>query len=462
MLDLLLSSHGICLFMFVSAFGLMIFGFPVAFTLAGTGIAFAALGSALGVFPWPMLATTNGRIVALLLNETLLAVPLFVFMGVVLERSKIAENLLLTMGQLFGGLRGGLGISVVLVGALLAASTGIVGATVVTMGLISLPAMLKANYDKPLAAGVICASGTLAQLIPPSTVLILLGMTLQNADTQANLRLGRFGGATISITDLFSAALLPGLVMVLLYIGWLLFKAATDPASCPALVMSAEERRTLGTRVLKAMLPPLLLIVVVLGSILGGLATATESAALGALGAVLLAVAMGQFSFAMLRQVAHSTLVISTMIFAILLGATVFTLVFRGLGGEDVVIDLITLLPGGQVTAVIFVLSLIFLLGFIIDTFEIIFIVVPIFGPVLIMLGTDPIWLGVAMAIVLQTSYLTPPFGFAIFYLQGVGRGIEIETIYRGVIPFTLIQLTAVAVIWAFPELATWLPKVLF
>jgi tripartite ATP-independent transporter DctM subunit len=448
--------------MFVSAFGLMIFGFPVAFTLAGAGIAFAGLGALLGVFPWPMLSTTNGRILDLLINETLLAVPLFVFMGVVLERSKIAEKLLLTMGQLFGGLRGGLGISVVLVGALLAASTGIVGATVVTMGLISLPAMLQAKYDKPLAAGVICASGTLAQLIPPSTVLILLGMTLQNATTQANLRMGKFGGSSVSITDLFGAALLPGLVMVLLYIGWLLFKAWTDPESCPPIEMSAAERRSLGGRVLKAMLPPLVLIVVVLGSILGGFATATESAALGALGAVALAIVSRRFSLAMLREVAHSTLVISTMIFAILLGATIFTLVFRGLGGEDVVIDLISLLPGGQVTAVIFVLLLIFLLGFIIDTFEIIFIVVPIFGPVLIMLGTDPIWLGVAIAIVLQTSYLTPPFGFAIFYLQGASREIEIESIYRGVIPFTAIQLSAVVVIWVFPELATWLPTVLF
>lgn len=462
MLDLLMTSEAICLIMFVSAFGLMVFGFPVAFTLAGTGIAFAGLGALLGEFPWPMLSTTNGRILDLLINETLLAVPLFVFMGVVLERSKIAEKLLLTMGQLFGGLRGGLGISVVLVGALLAASTGIVGATVVTMGLISLPAMLQAKYDKPLAAGVICASGTLAQLIPPSTVLILLGMTLQNAATQANLRMGNFSGSSVSITDLFGAALLPGLVMVLLYIGWLLFKAWADPESCPPIEMSAEERRSLGGRVLKAMLPPLVLIVVVLGSILGGFATATESAALGALGAVALAIVSGRFSLAMLRDVAHSTLVISTMIFAILLGATIFTLVFRGLGGEDVVIDLISLLPGGQVTAVIFVLALIFLLGFIIDTFEIIFIVVPIFGPVLIMLGTDPVWLGVAIAIVLQTSYLTPPFGFAIFYLQGASREIEIESIYRGVIPFTAIQLSAVAVIWFFPELATWLPRVLF
>jgi len=460
--DLLISAHGLCLLMFVSTFGLMIFGFPVAFTLAGAGIAFAALGSALAVFPWPMLSTITSRIVALLLNETLLAVPLFVFMGVVLERSRIAEELLTTMGQLFGGQRGGLGVSVVLVGALLAASTGIVGATVVTMGLISLPAMLKANYDRSLASGVICASGTLAQLIPPSTVLILLGMTLQNANTQANLRLGNFGGATVTITDLFGAALLPGLVMVGLYVGWLLAKAAIEPESCPPLQMTAEQRRTLGRRVLKAMLPPLILIVLVLGSILGGFATATESAALGALGSVVLAILMGQFSFAMLRRVAHSTLVISTMIFAILIGATVFTLVFRGLGGEDLVIEMISLLPGGQVSAVIFVLALIFLLGFIIDTFEIIFIIVPIFAPVLIMLGTDPIWLGVAMAIVLQTSYLTPPFGFAIFYLQGVGRGIGAETIYRGVIPFTLIQLFAVAIIWLFPGLATWLPKVVF
>jgi len=458
----LLSGEGLALLMFIAAFGLLVFGFPVAFTLAGVGIAFAALGSAIDAFPWPMISSANGRILDLLVNETLLAVPLFVFMGVALERSKIAEELLTTMGQLFGSVRGGLGISVILVGALLAASTGIVGATVVTMGLISLPAMLRARYDRSLAGGVICASGTLAQLIPPSTVLILLGMTLQNANAQANLRMGRFDAQMVTITDLFAAALLPGLLLVGLYIAWLLIRAALDPEACPPLRMNDRERASLLPRVLKAMLPPLTLIVVVLGSILSGLATATESAALGALGAVVLALLRGQLSLAMLRDIGHSTVAISTMIFAILLGATIFTLVFRGLGGEEMVIDLIDLLPGGATGAVIFVLLLIFLLGFIVDTFEIIFIVVPIFAPVLIMLGVDPIWLGIAMAIVLQTSYLTPPFGFAIFFLQGVNRAIPIEAIYRGVLPFTLIQLLAVAVLWFLPGLATWLPTVLF
>lgn len=457
----LLSGEGLALVMFGAVFALLVLGFPVIFTLAGTGLGFAFIGSLLGVFPWPMVSSINGRIIDLLVNETLLAVPLFVFMGVVLERAKIAEELLVTMGQLFGGLRGGLGISVIVVGALLAASTGIVGATVVTMGLISLPAMLRAKYDRRLASGVICASGTLAQLIPPSTVLILLGMTLQNANTQANLRMGNFAGSAVTITDLFTAALLPGLVMVGLYVVWLLIKAAIEPAACPALPMTREERRTLGMRVAKAMLPPLALIILVLGSILAGFATATESAALGALGAVLLAMARRQFGLQTLRGVAHSTLVISTMIFGILIGATIFTLVFRGLGGEDMVIDLIDLLPGGLTTALIFVLALVFFLGFIIDTFEIIFIVVPIFAPVLIMLGADPIWLGIAIAIVLQTSYLTPPFGFAIFYLQGATNAISLETIYRGVLPFTLIQIFAVGVIWVFPDIVTWLPRIL-
>jgi len=443
-------------------FLVLLSGFPVAFALSGVAVGFAFIMAQFDLFTWGMMSSVAGRIIDLMTNETLVAVPLFVFMGVILERSRIAEDLLITMGQAFGKLRGGLGISVIVVGALLAASTGIVGATVVTMGLISLPAMLRANYDKSLASGVICASGTMAQLIPPSTVLILLGIMLQNANTQANLLQGLFAGPTVSITDLFAASILPGLLLIGLYIAWMLVCALRNPAACPPLEMTADEGRTLGLRILKAVIPPVTLIVLVLGSILTGIATATESASVGALGACLLAAARGRLGLAMVRDVSKSTLQISNMIFAILIGATIFSLVFRGIGGDEAVIELVSDMPGGQVGAVLFVLGIMFLLGFLVDTFEIIFIVVPIFAPVLIVMGVDPVWLGVAMAVILQTSYLTPPFGFAIFYLQGVAEQLTGPTIYRGVVPFVVIQLLAIGVIWAFPGLATWLPRILF
>ncbi len=454
--------HILALLLFAGVFVILISGFPVVFSLAGTAVIFAGLGVLTGDFSWVLLSSIPGRIVTILADETLVAVPLFVFMGVVLEKSKLAEDLLVTMGQLFGDLRGGLAISVVLVGALLAASTGIVGATVITMGLISLPAMTKAKYDPKLSSGVICASGTLAQLIPPSTVLILLGIMLQNANSQANMKLGKFGGDVVTSTDLFAAAMLPGLVLVAGFIGFVIYKAIRDPASCPAIVMTEAERSGRLRRVLVAALPTLTLILVVLGSILTGIATATESAALGALGAMLLALLKRKLTIDLLWRVSQDTLQISVMVYAILIGSTFFSLVFRGLGGEDIITDLIRQIPGGQSGAVIFVLALMFLLGFILDTFEIIFIVVPIFAPALFILGVDPIWLGTAMAIVLQTSYLTPPFGFALFYLQGVAPQLRSIDIMRGVIPFVLLQLLGVVAIWFVPELATWLPKVLF
>lgn len=454
--------HILALLLFAGVFVILISGFPVVFSLAGTAVIFAGLGVLTGDFSWVLLSSIPGRIVTILADETLVAVPLFVFMGVVLEKSKLAEDLLVTMGQLFGDLRGGLAISVVLVGALLAASTGIVGATVITMGLISLPAMTKAKYDPKLSSGVICASGTLAQLIPPSTVLILLGIMLQNANSQANMKLGKFGGDVVTSTDLFAAAMLPGLVLVAGFIGFVIYKAIRDPASCPAIVMTEAERNGRLRRVLVAALPTLTLILVVLGSILTGIATATESAALGALGAMLLALLKRKLTIDLLWRVSQDTLQISVMVYAILIGSTFFSLVFRGLGGEDIITDLIRQVPGGQSGAVIFVLVLMFLLGFILDTFEIIFIVVPIFAPALFILGVDPIWLGTAMAIVLQTSYLTPPFGFALFYLQGVAPQLRSIDIMRGVIPFVLLQLLGVVAIWFVPELATWLPKVLF
>jgi tripartite ATP-independent transporter DctM subunit len=455
------TSELLAVLMFAGAFLILLTGFPVAFGLMGAAVAFAALGVAFGDFAWPLMSSAGGRLVDLMTNETLVAVPLFIFMGVVLERSRIAEELLITMGQAFGKLRGGLGISVIVVGAILSASTGIVGATVVTMGLISLPAMTRAGYDRSLSSGIICASGTLAQLIPPSTVLILLGITLQNANTQANLRMGQFGGSTLSITDLFAAAFLPGLLLVGLYILWIALAALLRPASCPAITITADERRDLWRRALVAVLPPIALIVLVLGSIITGTATATESSAVGALGACLIAALRGRFRAGLLTEVARSTFFISTMIFAILIGATIFAMVFRGLGGDHVVERFVTDLPGGVNGAIFFVLAVVFFLGFLIDTFEIIFIVMPIFAPVLIVLGADPILFGVLVAIVLQTSYLTPPFGFAIFYLQGVAKDLSITTIYRGVLPFVALQLLAMALVWFFPALATWLPAVL-
>ncbi len=459
MIDL---SHILALLLFAGVFIILISGFPVAFSLAGTAMIFAGLGVLTGDFTWVLLSSIPGRIVTILLDETLVAVPLFVFMGVVLEKSKLAEDLLVTMGQIFGDMRGGLAISVVLVGALLAASTGIVGATVITMGLISLPAMTKAKYDPKLSSGVICASGTLAQLIPPSTVLILLGIMLQNANSQASIKMGKFGSSVVTSTDLFAAAMLPGLILVSAFIGYIIYKAIRHPESCPAIVMTEAERRGRLRRVMVAALPTLSLILVVLGSILGGIATATESAALGALGAMILGVFKRKLNFRMLQQVSKDTLQISVMVYAIMIGSTFFSLVFRGLGGEDIITDLIRQVPGGQNGAVIFVLALMFVLGFLLDSFEIIFIVVPIFAPALLMLGVDPIWLGTAMAIVLQTSYLTPPFGFALFYLQGVAPQLRSIEIIRGVIPFVGLQLLGVVAIWLIPGMATWLPSVLF
>jgi tripartite ATP-independent transporter DctM subunit len=454
-------SELLALLMFLAAFAVLLTGFPVAIALMGTSVAFAALGAALDAFSWRLMSSVGGRLIDLMTNETLVAVPLFIFMGVVLERSRIAEELLVTMGQAFGKLRGGLGISVVLVGAILAASTGIVGATVVTMGLISLPAMIRAGYDKQLATGVICASGTMAQLIPPSTVLILLGITLQNANIQANLQMGVFAGSSVSITDLFAAAFVPGLMLVGLYALWIIFTAWRRPEACPAIEVSEEERRDLWRRALVAIVPPLALIILVLGSIITGTATATESSAVGALGACLIAVLRGRFQRGLVMDVARSTFFISTMIFTILIGATILALVFRGFGGDHVVARFVTDLPGGLNGAILFVLVLIFFLGFLVDTFEIIFIVIPIFAPVLIVLGADPLLFGVLVAIVLQTSYLTPPFGFAIFYLQGVARDIAVTTIYRGVLPFVGLQILAVVLVWVFPALATWLPGIL-
>jgi tripartite ATP-independent transporter DctM subunit len=449
--------------MFLATIGAVLAGYPVAFTLAGVGLIFAGLGMALGVFDAAILSALVGRYFGTMTNETLVAVPLFVFMGVMLERSKIAEALLTTMGELFGSLRGGLGYSVVIVGALLAASTGIVGATVVTMGLLSLPAMMRAGYDPKLAAGTICAAGTLGQIIPPSTVLIFVGDILQGANQQAQLELGNLAPEPISVGQLFAGAMLPGLALVALYLAWILFKSIAEPRSCPPLEMSDERRAGLARRALTALAPPLLLMLAVLGSILAGIATPTESASVGAVGAMLLAGVKNRFDRRVLHEVMRTTLSITSMIFVILLGASVFSLVFRGLGGENLVHDALASMPGGVFAAVLAVMAVVFVLGFFLDTFEIIFIVVPIAAPALLKLGVDPVWLGVMIGMNLQTSFLTPPFGFALFYLRGVaGKFVRTVDIYRGVLPFVGLQLAGVALVWLVPGMATGLPDRLF
>lgn len=443
--------------------GALLLGFPVAFTLAGTSLLFAGLGHLAGHFDLVFLLGLAPRYFGIMLNETLVAVPLFIFMGFVLERSGIAEDLLRTAGALFGARPGGLGYAVVVVGAVLAASTGVVGAVVVTMSLISLPTMLRAGYDPRLATGVIGASATLAQLIPPSTALILVADMLQGVNQTAQLALGNLAPEPVSVGDLFAGAFLPGLLLVALFLLWVGFRAWRQPASCPPLVLEAAERRELGRRVLTALVFPSLLIVSVLGSILAGIATATESASIGAVGALLFAGARGRLGLATLHQACLRTALTSAMIFVILFGASVFSLVFRGLGGEALVEEGLRAMPGGPVGAMAVFMGLVFVLGFFLDTFEIIFITVPIFGPPLLMMGLDPVWLGVMIGLNLQTSFLTPPFGATLFYQRSATpASVSTADIWRGSITPTLLQVTALALVWLFPALATWLPKVAF
>ena len=449
--------------MFFGVIGMLMLGFPVAFTLGGTSLIFALIGMQYGVFDPSNFGALAGRYIGYMTNEVLVAVPLFIFMGVMLERSQIAEQLLVTMGKLFGNLRGGLGISVILVGAMLAASTGVVGATVVTMGLISLPAMLKAGYRPALATGVICASGTLGQIIPPSTVLIFMGDMIAGIHSQVQMSKGNFAPTSVSVGDLFAGAFFPGLLLVGLYLGFIVFKAITDPTSCPATPVAPEDRKDLGREIMTAFVPPLALIVAVLGSILGGIATPTEAASVGAVGATLLAALRWRLSFGVLRQTAVATATITSMIFVILFGASIFAIVFRQMGGDNLVEEFLTRLPGGATGAMIAVMVIMFVLGFILDTFEIIFIVIPITAPVLLGLGIDPVWLGVMVGVNLQTSFLTPPFGFALFYLRGVApNSISTMQIYRGAVPFVFLQIVAIALLFIFPGIVTWLPSVLY
>ena len=433
-------------------------GFPVALSLGGTALIFAGLGVLGGSFNEALLTGLPNRLFGIMTNEMLVAVPLFVFMGVTLERARIAEDLLETMSALFGAMRGGLGISVTLIGMLLAASTGIVGATVVTMGLLSLPTMLRRGYSPEISSGIICASGTLGQIIPPSIVLVMLGDVMTTAYQQAQLEMGIFSPKTVSVGDLFAGALIPGLLLVFLYVTYLLFVAAFKPSMMPAHECEPDERVSLA-KILHALLPPLVLIFTVLGSILGGFATPTEAAGVGGMGALLLAISRREINLQRLQEIMRSTLRISSMVFLILIGASIFSLVFRGYGGDDGVRALLEAIPGGVIGAMIVVMLIMFLLGFVLDFIEITFVVVPIVGPVLLAMGLDPVWLGIMIAINLQTSFLTPPFGFALFYLRGVApASVSTAQIYRGVIPFVAIQLLALLLIAVFPELVTWLP----
>lgn len=451
------------LWMFLAVFIVLLSGYPVAFCLGGTALAFAALGIQLDTFDFAFLQALPNRLYGIMNNESLIAVPLFVFMGITLERSRIAENLLESLASLFGSLRGGLGIAVTLVGMLMAASTGIVGATVVTMGLLSLPTMLKRNYHPAVACGTICASGTLGQIIPPSIVLVLLGDVISTAYQQAQLDSGIFAPETVSVGDLFAGALIPGLGLVALYLLYLFLLAWFKPALLPANEPSEVDSRAACGKIISHLIPPLLLIFAVLGSIMAGMATPTEAAAVGASGALVLAQLHGELNLATLREVMRNTTQVTSMVFMILIGAALFSLVFRGFEGDVLITDFLSDLPGGKFSAMFTVMLVMFALGFVLDFIEITFVVVPIVGPVLLAMGLDPVWLGIMIALNLQTSFLTPPFGFALFYLRGVAPP-EISTgqIYRGVIPFIIIQLLMLGLLAYWPQLATWLPTQIY
>ena len=446
------------LFMFLIVCLVLLLGYPVAFSLAGSALLFAGLGTVTGVFDSSLLSAVPSRIYGIMTNTTLIAVPLFVFMGVMLEKSRLAEDLLSNMAKAFGRQKGGLAYAVIIVGMLLAASTGIVGATVVTMGLMSLPTMLKQNYEPSLATGTICATGTLGQIIPPSIALVLLGDILSSSYQQAQLNMGIFSPKTVSVGDLFIGALIPGLMLVALYLLYAFI------ATRKKIINSSPDETKLNYLDLMFNLgPPLTLIMMVLGSILIGIATPTEAAAVGAMGATLIGLLKRKLSFFILNEVTIQTLKVTSMVFMILIGATIFSLVFRGYGGDELVHSLFLDMPGGEIGALLVVMLVIFLLGFILDFIEITFVVVPIVAPILLALGFDPVWLGIMIAINLQTSFLTPPFGFALFYLRGVApKNITTITLYRGVIPFIVIQLAVLIILAVWPSLATWLPTQIY
>lgn len=538
-MEMFLHPSAFCAYLFLAAILLLLSGFPVAFVLSGTAAAFAFLGYFIGIFDITFLTAFPQRIFATMTNEVLVAVPLFVFMGVMLERSKVAEELLDNMGRLFGRIPGGIAFSVSIVGMLLAASTGIVGATVVTMGLLSLPTMLRRGYNPSFACGSIAASGTLGQIIPPSIVLVLLGDQLSVAYQNAQFAKGIFAPDTVSVNDLFAGALLPGLMLVGMYIIYQIGYSIFNPKGAPPIPVgpdTGESAFKLYMGLAGALFAPLVLIIAVLGSILGGLASPTEAAGVGAVGATLLAgyrvapkrslpvitaaicligvlsltvffdlrmqrnvisgvekIAIGAallmsagltwgILISVLRtygqitdgqrviiSVMRQTLIITSMVFIILVGAGMFSLVFRGFGGDILIEEFLANLPGGTLMAMLVVMAVMFLMGFFLDFLEIIFIVVPIVAPILLQMEMgngelmNPVWLGVMMGINLQTSFLTPPFGFALFYLRGVAPdSVRTMDIYKGVIPFVIIQIIALAAIWSFPEISTWLPTTLY
>ena len=449
--------------LFLAVIVVLLAGYPVAFTLAGTAILFALIGLLTGNFEIGYLNALPSRLFGIMTNETLIAVPLFIFMGITLERAKIAEDLLETLSSLFGSYRGGLGLAVILVGMLLAASTGIVGATVVTMGLLSLPTMLKRGYDPAVSTGVISASGTLGQIIPPSIVLVLLGDVLSSAYQQAQLEQGIFSTQTVSVGDLFAGAVIPGVLLVGFYMLYLIVLSFVKPETMPPGEKTTTWDFLLIKKVFLVLLPPLFLIVAVLGSIIAGIATITEAAGVGAVGAIFLALLKKELSWAKTKEVMQGTAKLTSMVFLILIGASVFSLVFRGYEGDELVQSFLLSIPGGVAGVLIVVMLAMFLLGFVLDFIEITFVVVPIVAPAILALGVDPIWLGILIAVNLQTSFLTPPFGFALFYLRGVAPPeVATKSIYKGVLPFVCIQLLMLLLLAVFPELVTWLPKQLY
>ena len=447
--------------MFLTTFLFLLFGFPVAFTLAGSSILFALFGSYLNFLSTDFLALIPSKIFGTMTNELLVAVPLFVLMGLILEKSKIAEELLETIASLFGKIKGGLGFTVIIVGTLLAASTGIVGATVVTMSLLTLPTMLKWGYDKKFASGLICASGTLGQIIPPSIVLILLSDVLQGAYSQSQLLKGNIPSNPISTIDLFAGAIFPGIILVAMYCVWQIILNYINPQNI--IIPFNNQKKINFFNAIKIIFFPIFLIILVLGSILLGIATPTEAASLGAIGSILIGLIKRNFNLIKLKEAILHTTKISSMIFLILISAKIFSLVFIGLEGRELLSSFIEKIPGGSFGAMVFIMFLIFFLGFFLDFIQIIFTIIPIIGPIILQMDINPLWFGIMIAINLQTSFLTPPFGFALFYFRGVApNSIKTIDIYKGVIPFVTIQLLVLLLIAKFPQIALWLPDKLY
>ena len=426
----------------------LLIGYPVAFTLAGVSILFALICIPFGVFDSAIFKSIPIRIFGIMNNMTLLAVPLFIFMGAVLEKSGIAAKMLENMAAAFRNTKGGLSISIIIVGALLAASTGIVGATVVTMGLMSLPILINQGYEKSFSSGLVASTGTLGQIIPPSIALVLLGDVMSTAHTSAQISMREYSQQTVTVGDLFVGAIVPGIMICFGYLIYTIYKNKNNQD----IKDYSDEPPIQRIELFKTLALPVFLILLVLGSIFAGIATPTEASAIGAFGALIIALVNGKINLNFLKETSEKTAVISTMIFTILIGASIFSLIFRGVGGDELINLIFSSIPGGSYTALIFVLFVIFILGFILDFIEICYVIVPLIAPPLLMMGFDPVWLAILFAINLQTSFLTPPFGFSLFYLRGVAdESIQTSEIYSGVIPFILIQLLVLLIVLIFP-----------